>query len=66
MKLRVVIDVNASATLIGTMQRAGFKIEPDGNGMKVIVGDNSPPIPRRKVNVAFIQDPTKPIEEIKE
>lgn len=57
MKLRVVIEVDVSATIAATMQRNGFTACQDGSSMQIKV-PNAPSIPQRKTKVLFIENPT--------
>lgn len=60
MKLRIVIDVEASKTIAETMKRTGFTVLPDGSAMKIQV-PNAPTIPKRKVKMVFNENiTTKP------
>lgn len=52
MKFKIVIDIEVSKTIAETIQRSGFSVCPDGNGMQVRVG-NAPPIPKRKTMITF-------------
>ena len=53
MKLRMYIEINASKSIIDTIKRNGFTLEKDGSSARVVV-PNAPTIPRRKVNIKFL------------
>ena len=61
-KLRIICEIEASRSLIGTIKRTGFTVCEDGSGFQVKIA-NSPSIPRRKTKIKFIDEPTKPFEE---
>lgn len=63
MKLQILIEVDVSKTIAGTMQRSGFEILNNGSSMQVQVG-NSPVIPQRKTQVVFIENPAKSIDDV--
>lgn len=63
MKLQILIEVDVSKTIAGTMQRSGFEIVNNGSSIQIQVG-NSPVIPQRKTKVVFIECPTKPIDDV--
>lgn len=63
MNLRVIIDMQVSPTIAATMQRNGFEVKQDGSAMQVRV-PNSPPIPRRMAQVAFIENPSATHESV--
>lgn len=63
MKLQILIEVDVSKTIVGTMQRSGFEIINNGSSIQVQVG-NSPVIPQRKTKVVFIENPTKSVDDI--
>ncbi len=56
MKLRVYIEVDVSKTIAETMQRNGFQVCLDGSALQIKI-PNTPPIPQRKTNVVFIENP---------
>lgn len=62
MKFRVLIEMDVSQTMADTMKRNGFKLEPDGSGMKVIV-PNTVTVTRRKVKVHFDYPESKGTDE---
>lgn len=62
MKLRVVIDIDASSTIIETIQRNGFNLEKIGTGFQC-KQESLPTIPRRKIKIKFIKDPTTEFDE---
>jgi len=62
MKLRIYIDAEVSQTVAETIQRSGLALEPDGTGMQIKV-PNTPIIPKRKVKVQYLSNPTDTITE---
>ena len=63
MKLRVIVDMDVSQTIADTIQRNGFSICPDGSAMQVKV-PNSPAIPKRKIKVECVENPTTNLKTI--
>lgn len=63
MKLMVLLELEVSATVAETMQRNGFVVAPDGTELQVKVA-NCPTIPRRKINIAFIENSTKGLPKL--
>lgn len=57
MKLRIYIEAEVSKTVAETIQRSGLALEPDGTGMQIRV-PNTPTIPKRKVKVAYLENPS--------
>ena len=63
MKLLILLEVDVSATLAGTMQRSGFTLAPDGTGMQIKI-PNSPSIPQRKINTVFVENPPADLKQL--
>ena len=55
MKMHISIDVDASRSIIETIERTGFKVCLD-NGHTYIEVPNAPMIPSRKINVKFTRE----------
>ncbi len=62
MKLRVYVEVDASKSLCETIQRNGFKLQPDGTGMKLTI-PNTPTVPKRKTKVRFLEHPSDQLDD---
>ncbi len=56
MKMRIVLDIEASTTILDTIQRTGFTVAKAGSGMQVLV-PNAPVITNRKVKIEYIKNP---------
>jgi hypothetical protein len=63
MRLRVIVDIDVSATMAETIERTGFSVCPDGTAMQIKV-PNSPAIPKRKTKVECIQNPTASLKDL--
>lgn len=63
MRMFVLLQLDVSPTIAETMQRSGFTVAPDGSNMQVRV-PNAPAIPQRKINLAFIQNPTQELASL--
>ena len=63
MKLLVLLEVDASLTMIETMQRNGFNLCPDGTAMQIKM-DHSPCIPKRKIKMHTFLNPTMLSDEL--
>ena len=63
MKLQILVEVDVSKTIAGTMQRSGFEFINTGSAIQIKVG-NAPVIPQRKTKVIFVENPTQSIDEI--
>lgn len=63
MKLRIYVEADVSATIAKTIQRSGLTLEPDGTGMKIRIA-NTPTIPKRKVKVQFVENPSDKFTDI--
>ena len=63
MKLQILIEVDVSKTIAGTMQRSGFEVINNGSSIQIQVG-NSPVIPRRKAKVVFIENSIKSVDDL--
>ena len=63
MKLRVYVEVDASKSLCETIKRNGFSLEPDGSGMKLTIHDNTPTVPKRKIKVKFLDNPSDKLDD---
>ena len=55
MKTRIIIDIEASQTIIDTMKRTGFTVRPDGSAMQIVV-PNAPSITKRKNKITFLDN----------
>ncbi len=56
MKIVIVIEVDASQTIMETMKRTGFTVAQDGTSMQIKI-PNTPNIPQRKLKVTFLENP---------
>jgi len=62
--MRITIEIEASKTIIETMQRSGFTVASDGAGMQIKV-PHAPNITNRKTRIVFneIVEPIKQLTE---
>jgi len=56
------IEADVSKTMADTIKRSGINLQTDGSGMKISV-PNAPSVPKRKVKVAFLDNPSDTLDD---
>ena len=63
MKMLIVLQIEASSTMLETIKRTGFSLVPDGANMQIKV-PNSPSISKRKTKLKFVDKNDCSVDEI--